>query len=125
MVGRKYTTFYLPLLKLAYILSEIEVYNAGSSAWGRDPLPQFFSTKCSFCYFFATFVFWRYTIISDLDFYFERVLKLQQLPYSHPRTQALCKSSETIDDMKLDSSSLKYMLRSKTLPECLKMTSKH
>ena len=35
----------------------------------------------------------------------ERVLKLQQLLCFHPRTHALCKSSETVDDMKLDSSS--------------------
>ena len=47
----------------------------------------------------------RYTIFSDLDFDFERVLKLQQLLSFHPRTQALCKSSETIDNMKSDFSS--------------------
>ena len=54
-----------------------------------------------FCYF----LFRRCTIISDLDFDFERVLIFRQLLYFHPRTQALCKSSETIDDLKLDSSS--------------------
>ena len=41
--------------------------------------------------------------MSDLDFDFERVLKLQQLLYFHSRTQAICKSSETLDNMKLDS----------------------
>ena len=40
--------------------------------------------------------------ISDLDFDFERVLKLQKLLCFHPRAYARCKSSETIDDMKLD-----------------------
>ena len=104
MVGKKYTTFYLPLLKLACILLKVEVYNAGLSTLGRDPFPQFFSTKSSFCSFFATFFPRRRTIISDLDFHFERVLKLQQLLYFQTRTQALWKSSETIDDMKLDSS---------------------
>ena len=49
--------------------------------------------------------FRRCTIISELHFDFERVLKLQQLLYFHPRTHAHCKSSETIDDMKLDYSS--------------------
>ena len=104
MVGKKYTTFYLPLLKLACILLKVEVYNAGLSTQGRDPFPQFFSTKISFCSFFATFFPRRCTIISDLDFHFERVLKLQQLLYFQTRAQALWKSSETIDDMKLDSS---------------------
>ena len=32
-------------------------------------------------------------------------VKLQQLLYFHPRTKAFCNSSETVDDMKLDSSS--------------------
>ena len=45
------------------------------------------------------------SIISDLDYDFERVLKFQQLLFFHPRTQAFCKSSESIDDMKSDSSS--------------------
>ena len=54
-----------------------------------------------FCYFISR----RYTIISDLDYDFERALKLQELLFFHPRTQALSKSSETIDDMKSDSSS--------------------
>ena len=40
--------------------------------------------------------------ISDLDFDFERVLKRQKLLCFHPRTYTLCKSSETIDDMKID-----------------------
>ena len=52
--------------------------------------------------FFYHFFFRRCTIISDLDFDFKRV---QQLFHFHPKTQALCKSSETIDDMKLGSSS--------------------
>ena len=82
MVGRKYTTFYLTLLKLAFILLKIEVYNAGPSTQGRDPLHKLFSTKRLFCSFFATFFPRRCTIISDLDFDFERVLKLQQLLYS-------------------------------------------
>ena len=101
MAGIKYTAFYLSQLKLACILLKIEVYNAGPSTRGRDPLSQFFSAKSSFCSFFAR----RCTIISDLDFDFERVLKLQQLLYFHSRTQAICKSSETLDNMKLDSSS--------------------
>ena len=42
---------------------------------------------------------------SRLDFDFKHVLKLQQLLYFHSRTQTLYKSSGTIDDMKLDSSS--------------------
>ena len=92
MVGRNYTTFYLPLLKLACILLKIEIYNVGSWIGGRDPLPQFFSTKSSFCTFLTTFFSRRCTIISDLDFDFERVLKLQQLLFFHPRTQALSKS---------------------------------
>ena len=71
---------------------------------GRDRLPQFFSTKSAFCCFFATFFLRRCIIISDLYFVFERVLKLKQLLYFHSRTHALCKSSETIDNMKLDSS---------------------
>ena len=57
-----------------------------------------------FAVFLLLFFLRRCTIISDLDFVFERVLKLKQLLYFHPRTHALCKSSETIDDMKLDSS---------------------
>ena len=55
MVGINYTTFYLPLLKLVCILLKIEIYNAGSWTRGREPLPQFFSTKNSFCSFFTTF----------------------------------------------------------------------
>ena len=43
------------------------------------------------------------TIISDLDLEFELALKLHQLLYFHSRTHVLCKSFETIDDMKLDS----------------------
>ena len=99
IVGRGYTTFYLPLLKLACILLKIEIYNAGPSTRGRDPFLNFFLQKVRFVLFLLLF-FRRFTIISDLDFDFERVLKLQQLLYFHPRTQALCKSSETIDDMK-------------------------
>ena len=71
---------------------------------GGTPSLSFFLQKVHFalfCYFFPR----RCTIISDLDFDFERVLKFQRLLYFHPRTQVLCKSSETIDDMKLDSSS--------------------
>ena len=103
MVSRKYTTFYFPLLKLACVFLKIKVYKAGPSTRERDPLPQFFSTKSPFCSFFATFFFRRCTITSDLNFDFEGVLRLQQLFYFHPRTQALCKSSKTIDEMKLDS----------------------
>ena len=99
MEDRKYTTFYLPLLKLACILLKNTIYNARSSTQGRDPLP-LFSTKGSFCYFFATFFPRRCAINLDLDFVFEHFLKLQQLLYFHPRTQAFCKSSKTIDDMK-------------------------
>ena len=137
MVGRKYATFYLLLLRLACILLQIEVYDAGSPTRERDPLP----------------LLRRCTIVSDLHFDFECVLKLQQLLFFHPRTQALCKSSETIDDMKLDSSSdtdsssentyssseevhrleivekkiskSKVDVTFKTQPKCLKMTSKH
>ena len=106
MVGRNYTSFYLPLLKLACILLKIEAYNAGSSTREREPLPQSFSTKSSFCSFLLLFSR-RCTIFSDLDYdySFERVLKLQQLLFFQSRTQALSKSSETIDDMKSDSSS--------------------
>ena len=55
--------------------------------------------------FFATFLNFFATIISDLDFDFEHVLKLLHLLYFHPRTQALSKLSEIVDDMKLDFSS--------------------
>ena len=57
VVGRKYTTFYLALVKLACISLKIEVFNAGLSARGRDSLPQLFSTKSSFCSFFTIFFF--------------------------------------------------------------------
>ena len=87
MVGGVCTTFYLPLLKLACMLLKIKVYNTGSTTRGRDPIPKKFSTKCSFCSFFLLF-FGICTIISELDFDFERVLKLQQLLYFHARTQA-------------------------------------
>ena len=50
--------------------------------------------------------FWRCTIISDLNVEFEHVLKLQQLLCFHLRSQTLSKSSETIDDIKLDCSSV-------------------
>ena len=93
MVGKNYTTFYLPLLKLACILLKIEIYNAGSWTRGRDPLTQFFSTKSSFCSFFTPFFPRRCTIISDLNFDFEHVLQLQELLFFHARTQALSKSS--------------------------------
>ena len=105
MVGRKYTTFYLPLLKLACVLFKIEVYNARPLTRRSDPLPHFFFTKKSFCSFFPLF-FWRCTIISDLNVEFEHVLKLQQLLCFHLRSQTLSKSSETIDDIKLDCSSV-------------------
>ena len=104
MVGKKYTTFYLPWLILACILLKIEVYNAVQMTLGRNPLQIFFSTKGSICSFFTTFFSRRCTIISYLDFDFERVLKLQQLLYFYPKNQAFCKSSETTDHMKLDSS---------------------
>ena len=139
MVCRNYTTFYLALLNLACILFKIGIYNAGMSTRERGPppppLPQFFSTNSWFCSFFATF-FWRCTIISDLDFDFQRVLKLQPLNF-HPRNQeALWKSCETIDNMKLDSSSdtdssskntciSKVDVTFKDVAECLKMTIKH
>ena len=73
----------------------MKFYNTGSST--RCPPSIFFF----FCYFFPR----RCTIILDLDYDFERFLKLQQLLFFHPRTQALSKSSGTIDDMKSDSSS--------------------
>ena len=100
MVGREYTTFYLPLLKLTYILLKVEVYNAGLSTRGGTPTLNFFDKKFGFFWFFCYFFSRKCTIISDLGFDFERVLKLQQLLYFHSRTQALCKLSETIDDMK-------------------------
>ena len=82
-----------------------EVCNTRPSTRGREPSLNFFSTFRSFCSFFATF-FQRCTKFSDLDFDFQSaLLKLQQLLYFQPRTQALYRSSETIDDMKLDSSS--------------------
>ena len=75
------------MLKLVCILLKIEVYNAGPTARGREPLPRFFSAKSLFYSFFLLF-FRRCTIISDLDFDFERVPKLQQLLFFHSRTQA-------------------------------------
>ena len=86
MVRRRHITFYLPLLKLSCILLKIEFYKARPTTRGRDPFNQFLSTKILF--FFLLFFSRRSTIISDLDFDFERVLKLQQLLYFHPRTQA-------------------------------------
>ena len=105
MIGKKYTTFYLSLLILACILLKIEVYNAVQMTQGRNPLQIFFSTKSSICSFFTTFFSRRCIIISDLDFDFERVLKLQQLLYFYPKNQVFCKSSKAIDHIKLDSSS--------------------
>ena len=69
--------------------------------------PSIFFSKKFVLHFCGNFFSWRCrcTIISEFGFDFERVFKLQQLPYFYSRTQALCKSSETIDDMKLDSSS--------------------
>ena len=71
--SRVYTTCYLPLLKLACILLKIEVYNAGLTTRGRDSLPQFFSTKSSFCSLFLLFSR-RCTNISEFGFDFERAL---------------------------------------------------
>ena len=81
------------------MLFKIEIYNAGRRHGGGTPPSIFFLQKVHFVVFLLLF-FWRFTIISNIDFDFERVLKLQQLLYFHLRTQALCKSSETIDDMK-------------------------
>ena len=71
--------------------------------------PKFVRTKFILFFFvatfFATFLNFFATIISDLDFDFEHVLKLLHLLYFHPRTQALSKLSEIVDDMKLDFSS--------------------
>ena len=83
-----YTTLHLPLLKLAFKLFKIEVYNAGTMTRGGTPSPQFFLQKSSFCSFFLFFFQWC-TIISDLDFDFDRVLKRQQLLSFHPRIQVL------------------------------------
>ena len=102
MVRRKYTTFYLTLLKLAFILLKVEVYNAEPSTRGRDPLHNFFY-KMFILFFFCYFFFWRCTVISDLNL--NVFLNFNKLLCFHPRTHALCKSSETVDDMKLDSSS--------------------
>ena len=60
---------------------------------GEGPLPSSFFYKKFILFFFCYFFSWRCTIISDLDFDFERVLKLQQLLFFRPRTQALSKSS--------------------------------
>ena len=57
-----YTTFYLPLLKLACILLKIKVYNAGSWTRGRDPSLNFFSTKS---FFFLLLLFF-----SEMYYYF-------------------------------------------------------
>ena len=71
---------------------------------GGTPSLNFFLQKVHFVLFLLLFS-QRCTIISDLDYNFERTLKLQQPLFFHPRTQAFSKSSETIDDMKSDSSS--------------------
>ena len=89
MVGRVYTTFYLPLLKIASILLKNEVYNAGLITLGKDPPPPFFFFF--FCkklnvFFFPT-IFPERAIL-DIDFDFKRVLKPQQLLSFHPKTQA-------------------------------------
>ena len=101
MAGTKYTTFYLSLLQLACMLLKNEVYNAGPLTQEGIPSLNVFLQKVNFCYFY----FRRCAITSDLDFNFERVLKLQQLLYFHTTTQELFKLSETIDDMKFDASS--------------------
>ena len=67
--------------------------------------PSMYFYKKLILFFLCYFYFRRCAITSDLDFDFERVLKLQQLLYFHTTTQALFKSSETIDDMKFDASS--------------------
>ena len=87
MIGSLCTTFYHPSLNLACILLNIEVYNAGMTTQGRNPLLQVFSTKSSFCSFFFLLFFRRCTTYFD----FKRVFKLQQLLYLYLRTQApLC-----------------------------------
>ena len=88
MVGRVYTTFYLPLLKIASILLKNEVYNAGLITLGKDPPPPFFFfflQKVHSVFFFL--LFFRKRAILDLDFDFKPVLKPQQLLYFHPKTQ--------------------------------------
>ena len=98
MVGRKYTTFYLPLLKLACILLKTDT--------GEGLPPSiFFYEKFILFLFFCYFLSLIYTVVSDLDLDFERALKILELLYFRPRTQALRKLSETTDDMKLDFSS--------------------
>ena len=72
---------------------------------GEGPPLSILLSKKFISFFFYYFFFRRCTIISNLDFDFERVLKLQQPLHFPQKTQALCKSSKTIDDMKLDSSS--------------------
>ena len=105
LAGRKYTTFYLPLLKLACIFLKIEVYIMQEHRHGEGtPCLYIFIQKVHFASFLLLFSR-KCTIISDLDSDFERVLKLQQLLYFHSRTQALCKSSKSTDNMKLDFSS--------------------
>ena len=99
MVGRKYTTFYLPLLKLACILLKTD------TGEGLPPSIFFYEKFIFFFFFFCYFLSLIYTVVSDLDLDFERALKTLELLYFHPRTQALRKLSETTDDMKLDFSS--------------------
>ena len=85
----RYTTFYLPLLKIAWILLKNEVYNAGPITLGKEPSPPFFFfflQKVHFVFFFL--LFFRKRAILDLDFDFKPVLKPQQLLYFHPKTQA-------------------------------------
>ena len=74
--------------------------------WHRKgPPPSMFCYKKLILFFLCFFYFRRCAIISDSDFDFERVLNRQQLLYFHTTTEALCKSSETMDDMKFDASS--------------------
>ena len=76
------------MLKLTCVFLKFDFIKHDRRHGGGTPLPNLFLQEFHFVLFFATF-FQSFTIISDLNFDFKHVFKLQQLLYFHPSTQAL------------------------------------